>query len=259
MIDLHSHVLPGVDDGPATLEGSLALARAAVAQGTRTILATPHIDHTHGISPRSVTPAVQALRGELARADIPLEVLAGGEVAITRLGDLNDDDLRSACLGDGPYLLLESPHVPVAGAIEPAVFDLQLRGFRVLLAHPERSPVFLKDRERLRRLVEQGALCSITAGSLSGKFGRTVRANALELLREGLVHDVASDAHDDVRRVPGLAEGVAAAARDLPGLEEQADWLTRAAPAAILAGEALPPRPELPERRSWRDRFRRAS
>ncbi len=258
MIDLHSHVLPGIDDGPATLEGSLALARAAIARGTTTLLATPHIDHSFGIAPRTVAPAVRALRSELAGAEIPLDVLAGGEVAISRLAELSDDDLRTVRLGDGPYLLVESPHVPTAGTIEPALFDLQVRGFGVLLAHPERSPVFLRDRERLRALVQQGALCSITAGSLTGKFGRTVRAYALELLEEGLVHDVASDAHDHTRRVPGLAEGLSAAEGDIPGLEAQTDWLTRAAPAAILAGDDLPPRPELPERRTWRDRFRRA-
>jgi protein-tyrosine phosphatase len=260
MIDLHSHVLPGIDDGPATLEGSLALARAAVARGTSTLVATPHIDHSFGIAPRTVAPAVRALRSELSRAQIPLDVLAGGEIAISRLAELSDDDLRVVCLGEGPYLLVESPHVPTAGTIEPALFDLQIRGFGVLLAHPERSPVFLRDRERLRTLVQQGALCSITAGSLAGKFGRTVRAYALELLQDGLVHDVASDAHDDTRRVPGLAEGLAAAEGDLPGLEAQADWLTRGAPAAILSGDDLPPRPELPERRrTWRDRLRRAS
>jgi protein-tyrosine phosphatase len=260
VIDLHSHVLPGIDDGPATLEGSLALARAAAAQGTRTLAATPHIDHQHGVDPADLPARVSDLGGALRREGIPVTIVKGGEVALSRGADLDDDELRALCLGSSPFLLLESPHVPSGGVVEAALFDFQVRGFRVLLAHPERSPLFLKDRERLRQLVNHGVLCSITAGSIAGQFGRTVRAYALELLEEGLVHDVASDAHDERRRSPALRSCFAAAERDLPGLERQVDWLTHDAPAAILAGRDLPPRPELPRRRrSWLAGLRRAS
>jgi protein-tyrosine phosphatase len=260
MIDLHSHVLPGIDDGAATLEDSLAIARAAVADGTRTLAATPHIDHHHGVEPVKLPARVRGLQAELKRRRIPLQLVTGGEIALARCAELSDADLRGLALGGGPYLLIESPHLPTGGAFEPALFDLQVRGFRVLLAHPERSPVFLRDRDRLRRLVAHGALCSITAGSIAGRFGRTVRSYSLELLREGLVHDVASDAHDDSRRPPTMRECFAAAERELPGLYEQVEWLTEGAPAAILRGRELPPRPELPVvRRSLRDRLRRAS
>jgi len=259
MIDLHSHVLPGIDDGPSSIEGSLALARAAARSGVRTLLATPHIDHSYGLRPADVPEAVERLGVRLREEGIPLEVLPGGEVALSRCSELSDEDLRAVCLGGGPYVLLESPLQTVAVALEPALFELQVRGFSVLLAHPERSPVFMRDPERLRRLVDQGALCQITAASLLGRFGRTVRSYALTLLREGLVHDVASDAHDDQRRPPGLREGLAAAARDVRGVGELAGWFTEEAPAAILRGEALPRRPELPERRGLLGRVRRAS
>ncbi len=259
MIDLHSHVLPGIDDGPSSVEGSLALARAAAESGVRTLVATPHIDHTYGLAPARVHEAVERLGVRLREEGIPLDVLPGGEVALSRCSELSDEDLRAVCLGGGPYVLLESPLQAVAVALEPAVFELQVRGFRVLLAHPERSPIFMRDPERLRRLVDRGALCQITAGSLHGRFGRTVRSYTLTLLREGLVHDVASDAHDDQRRPPGLREGLAAAERDVRGLDELAGWLTEEAPAAILRGETLPPRPELPGRRGLRARLRRAS
>ena len=101
MIDLHSHILPGLDDGPATLEGSLELARAAVDAGTRTILATPHINDDARIDAARVAAGLEVLRPALAEAEIPLEVLPGGEIAIWRLTDLDDDALRSLALGGG--------------------------------------------------------------------------------------------------------------------------------------------------------------
>ncbi len=136
MIDLHSHILPGVDDGPPTLEGSLELARTAVAAGTRTILATPHINDDRSIDAARVAAGLESLRPALAAAEIPLEVLPGGEIAMWRLGDLDDAALRTLALGGGPYLLVESPFSPAIGAFEPLVLDLLGRGHRVLLAHP---------------------------------------------------------------------------------------------------------------------------
>ena len=124
MIDLHSHILPGIDDGPGTLEGSLELARAAVAAGTRTIVATPHINSDPSIVPARIAAALGELRAALAEAEIPLEVLPGGEIAIWRLIDFDDDALRALALGGGPYLLVESPFSPVIGDFEPMVLDL---------------------------------------------------------------------------------------------------------------------------------------
>jgi protein-tyrosine phosphatase len=255
VIDLCSHLLHGLDDGPADFAGALAIARAAVAAGTETIVATPRIDTIHGVDPRSVHIAVESLRVRLAHEGIPLDVRAGGEIALDRLRQLSGVELDLLRLGGSRYLLIESPHDAHAAALEEAVLDLRARGYGVVLAHPERSPSLLRQPARVRRLVEAGALCSIASGSLSGYFGSAVRSFAIQLLREGLVHDVASDAHDDHRCSPDLLGGLAAAEPDLPGLSTQVDWLTRAAPAAILAGRPLPPRPELPRRR-WRDRLR---
>jgi protein-tyrosine phosphatase len=245
VIDLHSHILPGIDDGPPTMEGSLELARAAVAAGTRTILATPHINNDPSIDPARIATGLAELRAALAAAEIPLEVLAGGEIAIWRLIDLDDDILRALALG-GPYLLVESPFSPVIGDFEPMVLDLHARGHRVLLAHPERCPAFQKTPSRLEGLVEAGALVQLTAGSMTGGFGSTVRRFTIAILREGFAHVVASDAHDAVRRPPGLQAGFPALERDLPGLSEQAEWLTQLVPRALLDGAPLPPRPPLP-------------
>jgi protein-tyrosine phosphatase len=246
VIDLHSHILPGVDDGPRTLEGSLELARTAVADGTRTILATPHVNDDPGIDAERVAAGLEVLRPALAEARIPLEVLPGGEIAIWRLTDLDDAALRSLALGGGPYLLIESPFSPVIGPFEPVVLDLLERGFRVLLAHPERCPAFQRDPLRIERLVEAGVLVQITAGSMTGGFGSTVRRFTAAMLREGLVHVVASDAHDTVKRPPGQIAGFSALERELPGLELQQEWLTQGVPRAILDGAPLPERPPLP-------------
>jgi len=248
VIDLHSHILPGLDDGPATMDGSLELARAAVAAGTRTILATPHINDRASIEPARIAAGLEELRAALAAAEVPLEVLPGGEIAIWRLLDLDDETLRALALGGGPYLLVESPFSMVLGDFEPLVLDLQERGYRVLLAHPERCAAFQRDPPRLQRLVDAGALVQVTAGSMSGAFGSTVRRFTAAILREGLAHVVASDAHDHLRRPPGLLAGFDALEPDLPGLGAQAPWLTESVPRAILDGAPLPEQPPLPEK-----------
>ena len=257
MIDLHSHILPGLDDGPRTLEGSLELARAAVEQGTRTILATPHINDDESIDHRRIAAGLAVLRPALAAAEIPLEVLPGGEIAIWRLADLDESALHALALGGGPYLLIESPFSPVVGAFEPLVLDLMIRsGHRVLLAHPERCPAFQREPARLERLVEAGVLVQITAGSMTGAFGNTVRRFTAQLLREGIAHVVSSDAHDAVKRPPGLTAGFADPGRELAGLEAQREWMTELAPRAILEGAPLPQRPPLPRRGGLLSRLR---
>ena len=158
-------------------------------------------------------------------------MLPGGEIAIWRLVDLDDAALRALALAGGPYLLVESPFSPVVGDFEPMVLDLHARGHRVLLAHPERCPAFQRDPERLERLAGAGVLVQLTAGSMAGAFGTTVRRFTAALLREGLVHVVASDAHDAVRRPPGLRDGFAALERELPGLGEQQALADRGRPA----------------------------
>jgi protein-tyrosine phosphatase len=258
VIDLHCHLLPGVDDGPPDLDAALALARAAAAAGTRTIVATPHIDHRWGVDPHGVPAAVDRMRAALHEHHIELDVRPGGEVDLTRMTDLSPAALDAVRLGGGDYVLLESPHRDSRGAgFHTAVAQLRHRGERILLAHPERSPGFQKRPDTLRHLVDLGVLCSITSSALLGRFGSTVRSFALTLLRDGLVHNVASDAHETRRRGPELLAGLHAAERELPGVLGQADWLTRAVPEAILDGGRLPERPPLPVRRRGRGSLRR--
>jgi protein-tyrosine phosphatase len=233
LIDLHCHALPGLDDGPRTAPESLALLRAAEADGTRTVVATPHCSRRFPTTPEDIERAAVSLHG------VPVELLTGAEVTYEMALRLPDETLRRLTLGDSRCVLLEAPLEPVVSIdFERCVDDLQARGYRVLLAHPERAPALRDDLGRLRALVEHGALCSITAASLTGGFGAAARWSALELLREGLVHSIDSDAHHASLRAPGLRNGLAAAASELPALA--ADWFADEVPAALLADAPLP-------------------
>ncbi len=243
MIDLHCHLLPGLDDGPRTMPEALALARRAAASGTSTIVATPHINRHWRVDPLELARRVAAMQDALDRDGVALELRTGGEIAITRLADLRAEEIDALRLGGGPYLLLECPSDPSPWDFDAVLLKLRERGEAILLAHPERCPLFQREPERLVRLVESGLLCSITAGSMWGQFGSAVRRFTIELLRARLVHDVASDAHDSERRPPGLGTAFTSAEQDLPGISAQAEWLSRLAPAAILAGESLPAMP----------------
>jgi protein-tyrosine phosphatase len=240
MVDLHCHLLPGVDDGPATMEAALDLARAQVAAGVRYVAVTPHVDWDYGNRAPQMEAGLAALRTAIADAGIPLEVGPGGEVAVTVAAELSDDDLAALRLGGGPWVLLEAPLSPSAVGFERIVQHVQMRGHRVLLAHPERSPAVQRDPDVLDMLVRGGALVQLTAGSFDGQFGRTVQRFTHELVGRRLVHVVSSDAHDAERRPPGLREPLERA-----GLGDLAPWLTDTVPSAIVAGDPIP-RPPAP-------------
>jgi protein-tyrosine phosphatase len=243
VIDLHCHILPGLDDGPANLDFSLSMARAAVEAGTQLIVATPHIRADFDVDPAEIEPRVDLFNDRLQRERLPLRVLPGAEIGWASASDLDDAQLARLALGSGRRVLLESPYGKRPVDLEGIVAGLAERGFEVVLAHPERCPLFQRDPERLRKLVAGGALCSITAGSMQGSFGDTVRTFTIEMLRGALVHDVASDAHDHIHRPPALVDGFEDVKADLPGIERHAPWYTVTSPVAILAGNPIPAAP----------------
>jgi protein-tyrosine phosphatase len=263
VIDLHCHVLAGIDDGPETIEGSVALARAAADRGIRTIVATPHVSWRYKNDSATIARLVEETNNAIAAAGVTLNVLAGAEIAMTRAAELPAEELSALALGGGSWLLVEPPFASDASGLDTLVFQLLDEGHDVVLAHPERCPAFHRDPQMLESLVNSGVLTSITAGSLVGRFGGGVRRFALGLIDAELVHNVASDAHDSTQRAPGMAEECKQA-----GLEGLTEWLTEGVPAAILAGEdSLPPRPmiafagDMEPRGSWwrRGPLRRAS
>lgn len=257
MIDLHSHVLPGLDDGARTQEDALAMARAAVQDGISCVVATPHIDHVHDLGPLDVLRAGLELRRLLGREGVPLELLTGGEVTALRALELSDSELRALALGTSSWVLLECPLTRGGVTLEEALFALELRGFRALLAHPERSPHLLGDSARVRELVDRGALCSITAGSLLGRFGLPARTFALELLDRGLVHNVGSDGHDAARRPLALGKALDAVVFAHPNRPGLRHWLGDDVPRALLSDRAPPVLPPPPARRPRPVRSRR--
>jgi protein-tyrosine phosphatase len=260
VIDLHCHVLPGLDDGPPDVDAAVMIARLAAADGTRTMVATPHIREDYPFELDLVGERTDALNERLAQEGVEVRVVAGGEVALSKLSQLTQSELRAVSLGSSRSLLVESPYQVATDMIEDTLFNLQVGGFHPILAHPERSPSFMKDPDRLEALIERGILCSVTAASMAGRFGRTVQRFTRLLFERGMVHDIASDVHDIRKRAPGLTAGFRVLDQQLPGLLEQMDWFTRDAPTAILEDRPLPARPDLePPRRSLLGSLRRWS
>ena len=253
MIDLHAHVLPGVDDGPRTWDESLQILRAMAADGVTAVAATPHVREDYPTTAKTMERLVSELRARAAEAAIELDVLPGGEIALSELGRLDEDQRRRFGLGGNPScLLLEFPYYGWPLALEETVARLVSEGTTPVIAHPERSAEVQAAPERLRPAVEGGALVQLTAASLDGRLGRGPRAAAGALLEGKLAHLVASDAHAPWLREAGLS-GVARSVGD----SRLARWLVELVPAALVAGSPLPPRPpESPPKRS-RLRFSR--
>jgi protein-tyrosine phosphatase len=249
MIDLHSHVLPGIDDGARTEADSLAIARAAVTAGVTAIAATPHLRVDHpGVVPSQLARRCAELQGLLDAERVSLEVIPGGELDIHWAQTASDEELRLVSYGQiGSWLLVETPYGEVSELFEELLFTLSARGFDTLLAHPERNPSFQRHPERLHALVERGALLQLTAHALVTAARRAPHRRLAEaLVRDSLAHVIASDVHRaSGRRGIGLAEASAAADALVPGAGA---YMTRDAPAAIVAGE----RPMRPPQRSGR-------
>jgi protein-tyrosine phosphatase len=239
VIDLHSHILPGLDDGARDLDEAVEIARSAVADGTRVLAATPHVREDYPTTSSAMANGVAHLRAALDRAGIDLVLLPGGELALEQLDRLSPDELRRFGLAGNPsYLLLETPYYDWPLSFEDIVLRLAGAGFTPVIAHPERNVAVQDDLEPLAALVRGGALVQVTAASLDGRLGSRTRACARRLVDAELVHLLGSDAHSPSLREVGLSRAAAAV-----GDEALARWLTEEVPGAIVANEPLPPRP----------------
>ena len=191
MIDLHCHVLPGIDDGARDLEDSLAMVRQAEADGIQVVCATPHIRHDHDVRIHELNGRVAELQRAIDDAGIAVRIERGGEVAQPILGSLTDDELRTVALG-GRWILLEPAPGPLGQALIEGITHLRERGFRAIVAHPERHPAD-DIEERLAQAVSEGALVQATAAALAD--GADGAAWLTRLAHDGLIHVLGSDAH----------------------------------------------------------------
>ncbi|GAA0367776.1 tyrosine-protein phosphatase [Bacillus horti] len=202
MIDIHSHILYGVDDGPRTLGESLELAAEATANGIRQIIATPH--HKNGVydNPKqSVLELVEEFQRELDRQQIPLTVYPGQEVHVydSILEDIHNHELLTLDKHH-KYLLLELPNDSVPPFMEELLYDIQLLGVTPIIPHPERNVAIRKRPSMLYQMIRKGALAQITAASVVGKFGKGIQKFSFQCIEHNLCHMIASDAHKAGKR-----------------------------------------------------------
>lgn len=238
MIDLHCHLLPWIDDGAADLEMALEMARIASADGIRTVVCTPHIyPGLYENSATGIRIAVSRMQSALAEAGIDLQLETGADVHLARHLAAAVAADRVPTLAGSRYLLLEPPHHTAPPGFEDAVFELMAAGLVPVITHPERLSWVDEHYEVFKRLSERGAWMQITAGALTGRFGRRVKYWGERFVGEGCCAVLATDAHHPVRRPPLLAEARNAAAR-LVG-DEEAEHLVLTRPRAVLAN--LPP------------------
>ena len=250
MIDLHCHILPNLDDGSQSQEESIAMGRRAMEDGVHTIVATPHtLNGIYTNHIQRVISDVATLQEAFLRNHMDLRLYAGADV------HLCPDMLERIESGDAGtidnakrYILLEFPPQTIPSGIKDEVFNLKIHGMTPIITHPERHPSLHHDMDILFELVRMGALCQMTAMSISGDFGGVVMGCAEILLRNRLIHLIASDAHSCDNRPPVLSQAVETAAQ-IMGSYEDAERMVMDVPAAILSGDVVEvPEPTLAKR-----------
>ena len=256
LVDIHCHLLPGLDDGASTLDDALAMAEMAVADGIETIVATPHQlgNHTRN-SGQVIRAATARFQHILDQRRTPLRVLPGADVRIEpdlprriRAGEV-------LTLADrGRHVLLELPH-SIYVPLDRLLADLRAAGLVGVLSHPERNHAILKRPNVLRLLVERGCLLQLTAGSLTGTFGSQVQKLSEWLVEQGFVHFVSTDAHGTKNRRPLLRRAFERVI-ELAGYEAAVDLFCRR-PAAVAAGGMVSPGRREPTKSAWTGWFRR--
>ncbi|MDE3076126.1 MAG: tyrosine protein phosphatase [Chloroflexota bacterium] len=260
MIDLHNHILPGVDDGARTIEESREMARALVARGVTAACATPHTtEWSSAGNAADIGARVADLQSDLDRQGIGLRLLPGAEAHITPQLAKQVREKQVPTLNGSQYLLLEFPYDHLPPYHEQVIFELQLDGIVPIIAHPERIDPIARDPRLLEQLVRRGCLAQLTASSLTGGFGRKVRAVSEAMLAHHLIHAIASDAHnaDAAGRLAGLDDLHSTAARVVGPV--RARELVEDIPAQVIAGGRVvpaPPKPyhepRLPFLKGWR-------
>lgn len=253
MIDLHCHVLPGLDDGPRFLKESLDMARTAVKNNIQTIVATPHSLNGFFVNNwESIVSVTSSVQEALQREDIGLNIYPGMEVQMSPdLFEALERGEAATINNNGRYMLVEFPAFSMPAGGREFIFKLKLQGITPVIAHPERHLILQHDLNQLHELVQQGALCQLTALSLTGEFGISVQKSAEEMIRTGLAHVIATDAHYDSDRIHALARSVDLAAEVLQDYG-RAEQMVTTTPAAIINGDDIDlPEPDLGRKKWW--------
>lgn len=230
MIDLHCHILPGLDDGAKTWDESLNMARLAVSEGITHILATPHHMNRNWIHPKAtILPLVDELQDRLDQAQIPLTVFPGQEVRLhgEMLESIANDEICFIDEGNR-YVLIEFPTPEVPAYAERLFYDMQTRQITPIIVHPERNHAILKDPNILYDFVSKGVLTQVTAASYVGKFGKEIEKVSHQLIEHNLAHFIASDAHNNTNRLFHMKEAMEKLEKDFePEKVQQFDQTTR--------------------------------
>jgi protein-tyrosine phosphatase len=243
MVDLHCHILPGLDDGPDTMEVSLAMAETAIADGITHVVATPHSSDKYLFDFARVRQLRDALRAKIGDR---LKIATGCDFHLNpeNLGALRKD-ARPYCINQRDYLLLEFNEISIPPSMDQTLHEIQLAGVRPVITHPERNSILRARPERLKKWVGQGCFAQVTGGALTGVFGPVAQKVGLQWIREGLIHFVASDAHNTQTR-PLRLQPAYDVVRDQFG-DPKARALFQENPLAAFEGRELPHVPELEE------------
>lgn len=204
MIDIHSHILPGLDDGAANLDAALKMAKMAVKDGITAMIATPHCcDGVYDCQKTKILAACDKLNFELYKADIRLQIYPGAEIRLTpELIELLEKDELLTLGNRGKTILLELPDRFIPKSVVRVVKQVQATGLKVIIAHPERNHTIHMQPEIMAELLYEGATMQFTAGSLVGKFGRPIKLFSEALVKEGKIQYLATDCHNTGLRAP---------------------------------------------------------
>ena len=252
MIDVHCHILPGLDDGPEAIEESLAMAESAIADGITHVVATPHSSTEYPFEYRRVQQLRDRLQAEIGER---LTLATGCDF---HLNPENIEALRKNpsffCINQRDYLLVEFNEISIPPALDETLHDLQLKGVRPVITHPERNAILRRQRDRLANWVHLGCYVQVTAGSITGGFGPRAQEDSLCWIGQGLVHIVASDAHNTGRRPLKLRPAYNYVREQFGEAKAQALFVEN--PMAAFEGRDLPHIPEIADERKPKKRRR---
>lgn len=241
MVDIHCHILPGLDDGPDALEMSLEMAEAAIADGITHVVATPHANDSFPFEPELIRKRCEELR---ERVGDRLHLLTGCDfhMSFENLQTVQSDPARFT-INQKNYLLVEFADFAIPASMDTALKEMRMKGIWPIITHPERNPILVQNRARVNAWVQEGCLVQVTAGSLLGRFGQRAQKAAEAWLEEGAIHFVASDAHNVTSRPLQLRPAYDAVAKRKGDAVARA--LFRENPLAAIEGSALPYLPEI--------------